>query len=75
MIMKKEYDFSKGIRNPYAKKLNKPITIRVELDTLEYFKQTASEIGLPYQKLINLFLRDCAVSGKKPALKWSAPAH
>lgn len=73
--MKKEYDFSKGIRNPYAKRLKKPVTIRIEIDTLEYFKLSASEIGLPYQKLINLFLRDCAVSGKKPALKWAVPAH
>jgi len=73
--MKKEYDFSKGIRNPYAKRLKRPVTIRIEVDTLEYFKLTASEIGLPYQKLINLFLRDCASSGKKPSLKWAVPAH
>jgi predicted DNA binding CopG/RHH family protein len=73
--MRKEYDFSKGIRNPYAKRLRKPVTIRIEIDTLDYFKRAASEIGLPYQKLINLFLRDCAVSGKKPALKWGVPAH
>jgi predicted DNA binding CopG/RHH family protein len=68
--MKKEYDFSKGIRNPYAKRLKRPITIRVEIDTLEYFKRVSAQIGLPYQKLINLYLRDCAESGKKPALKW-----
>jgi predicted DNA binding CopG/RHH family protein len=73
--MKKEYDFSKGIRNPYARRLKKPVTIRIEIETLEYFKLAASEMGLPYQKLINLFLRDCAASGKKPALKWAVPAH
>jgi len=73
--MRKEYDFSKGIRNPYTKRLKRPVTIRIEIDTLEYFKLTASEMGLPYQKLINLFLRDCATSRKKPSLKWAVPAH
>lgn len=73
--MKKEYDFSKEIRNPYVKHLKKPVTIRIETDTIDYFKQAATEIGLPYQKLINLFLRDCAASGKKPSLKWAVHAH
>lgn len=76
MVMRKEYDFSHGIRNPYLKKLKKPVTIRIEVDTIDYFKKSASEIDIPYQKLINLFLRDCALSGKKPMLKWplSRPA-
>jgi len=68
--MRKEYDFSKGIRNPYLKKLKKPVTIRIEVDTIDYFKKSASEIDIPYQKLINLFLRDCALTGKRPSLKW-----
>ena len=68
--MRKEYDFSKGIRNPYIKKLKKPVTIRIEVDTIEYFKKSASEVDIPYQKLINLFLRDCALTQKKLTLKW-----
>ena len=72
--MRKEYDFAKmkGRRNPYAKELKKQITIRVGVDVLEYFKDLAEETGIPYQNLINLYLRDCVVSGKKPALKWTA---
>ena len=68
--MKKEYDFSKGKRNPYVKKLKKPVTIRLEKDTIEYFKQVAAEIDIPYQKLINLFLRDYAQKRKKPSIHW-----
>jgi len=71
--MRKEYDFSKlkGRKNPYAAKLKKQITIRVGVDVLEYFKQLAEETGIPYQNLINLYLRDCVVSGRRPAFKWS----
>ena len=68
--MKKEYDFSKGIKNPYIKKLKKPVTIRMEIETIDYFKGIASEIDIPYQKLINLFLRDVAIQEKKPQLRW-----
>jgi len=71
--MKKEYDFSrmKGRKNPYAKRLKKQITIRVGVDVLEYFKQLAEETGIPYQNLINLYLRDCVVSGRRPAFRWN----
>jgi uncharacterized protein (DUF4415 family) len=71
--MRKEYDFSKlkGRKNPYAKQLKKQITIRVGVDVLEYFKQLAEETGIPYQNLINLYLRDCVISGRRPAFKWS----
>ena len=70
--MRKEYDFSKmrNRKNPYAKHLKKQITIRVGVDVLEYFKQLAEETGIPYQNLINLYLRDCVVSGRRPAFKW-----
>jgi uncharacterized protein (DUF4415 family) len=70
--MRKEYDFSKmkGRRNPYAKQLKKQITIRVGVDILEYFKELAEETGIPYQNLINLYLRDCVVSNRRPSLKW-----
>lgn len=70
--MKKNYDFSKGKRNPYAKKLKKQVTIRLDEETLEYFKGLADETGIPYQTLINLFLRDCANAKKRPSMKWRA---
>lgn len=71
--MRKEYDFSKmkGRKNPYSNELKKQITIRLGVDVLEYFKSLAEETGIPYQNLINLYLRDCVVSGRKPAFKWS----
>jgi uncharacterized protein (DUF4415 family) len=71
--MKKEYDFSKmkGRKNPYAKQLKKQITIRVGVDVLEYFKELAEETGIPYQNLINLYLRDCVISGKRPSFRWA----
>jgi len=70
--MRKEYDFAKmkGRRNPHAKELKKQITIRIGVDVLEYFKDLAEETGIPYQNLINLYLRDCVVSKRRPSLKW-----
>lgn len=68
--MKAEYDFSKAKRNPYAKKLKKQITIRIEEPTIEYFKGMAAEMDVPYQTLINLYLRDCAQSKRKLSIKW-----
>jgi predicted DNA binding CopG/RHH family protein len=70
--MKKHYDFSKAKRNPYAKRLKKQITIRLETRTLEYFKKLSDDTGIPYQTLINLYLRDCAATKKKPSLRWRA---
>jgi uncharacterized protein (DUF4415 family) len=70
--MKDSYDFSKGKRNPYAKRLKKQVTIRLDEGTLEYFKDLAEDTGIPYQTLINLFLRDCAQTKKKPSMKWRA---
>ncbi|HSR69809.1 MAG TPA: BrnA antitoxin family protein [Acidobacteriota bacterium] len=69
--MREEYDLSKmkGRKNPYAKQLKKQITIRIGTDILEYFKAMSEETGIPYQNLINLYLRDCVVSKKR--LKWS----
>ena len=63
--MRGNYDFSKGRRNPYAKHLKKQVTIRLDQDTLAYFKALAAESHVPYQTLINLYLRDCATSGKR----------
>ena len=72
--MRKEYDFAsmKGRRNPYTKHLKQQITIRLGVDVLEYFKALADETGIPYQNLINLYLRDCVVSGRRPTLKWAS---
>jgi uncharacterized protein (DUF4415 family) len=69
--VKKEYDFSKGRRNPYAAKLKRQVTIRLDNPTIEYFKQMAEEIGVRYQTLINLYLRDCAASGRQLDMRWT----
>jgi len=69
--MRKEYDFSKSVKNPYAKNLKKQISIRIEKETINYFRNVASETGIPYQNLINLYLRDCAESHKKLNFKWA----
>ena len=68
--MKKEYDFSKSTKNPYAKKLKRQISIRIENDTVEYFKELASKTGIPYQNLMNMYLRECAEKNLKPDIKW-----
>ena len=70
--MKQHYDFDKmkGESNPYLKQLKQPITIRLDKATVTYFKSLAEELGMPYQNLINLYLRDCALHAKKLNLKW-----
>jgi predicted DNA binding CopG/RHH family protein len=68
--MRKEYDFSKAQKNPYASLLKRQVTIRLDEETVKYFKKLAAEAGIPYQTLINLYLRDCAASGRKLALQW-----
>ena len=68
--MKPEYDFSKARRNPYAKRLKRQITIRLDAWTIEYFKRLAVETGMPYQSLMNLYLRDCALKHRKLKLRW-----
>ena len=68
--MRKEYDFSDSVRNPYAQHFRKQVTMRLGTDVIAYFKAQANETGVPYQNLINLYLRDCANSGKKLTLKW-----
>lgn len=68
--MKKEYDFSKGRRNPYAKRQKRSVTIRLDEGTVAYFKQLAETSEIPYQTLINLYLRDCAAHGRRLALNW-----
>ena len=68
--MRKEYDFSKGGRNVYAKRLKRSVTIRLDEATIAYFKGLATETEIPYQTLINLYLRDCAAQGRKLAMHW-----
>ena len=70
--MRKEYDFSESSPNPYAKHLKKQVTLRLGVDVIEYFKALARETGIPYQNLINLYLRECVHSGKRLALKWAS---
>jgi len=70
--MRKEYDFSKSRRNPFSSKLKKQVTIRLDIPTIEYFKDLSDETGIAYQNLINLYLRECALTGKKPKIKWAA---
>ncbi len=68
--MRKEYDFSNSRKNPYAKLLKKQITIRLDEPTIDYFRGLSDEMGIPYQSLINLYLRECAVENRKLKLKW-----
>lgn len=72
--MRKEYDFSKGRRNPYAARLKRQVTIRLDERTIAYFKEISGETGIPYQTLINLYLRECAASGKRLSLNWKSVA-
>lgn len=72
--MRKEYDFSKAKRNPYARRLKQQVTIRLEHDTIAYFKGLSEEMGIPYQTLINLYLRECASSRKRLAVTWRPTA-
>ena len=69
--MKKNYDFSKSRKNPYARQLKKQVTIRLDEATIRYFKDLAGETGLPYQTLINLYLRDCAMEKRRLSLEWT----
>ncbi len=68
--MRNEYDFSKAKKNPYASQLKKQITIRLDEDSITYFKGVSEKVGIPYQSLINLYLRDCAISHRKLNLTW-----
>ena len=72
--MRKEYDFSQSRKNPYAKQLKRQITIRLDTVAVDYFKKMAAEMGMPYQNLINLFLRDCAMQKRRPTIQWTEGA-
>ena len=64
--MKKNYDFSRAVKNPYAKRLKKQLTIRLDPDTIDYFQGLSRELSLPYQTLMNMYLRDCAATKRRP---------
>jgi hypothetical protein len=68
--MRKEYDFSTSRKNPYTKQLRRQVTIRLDTAAVDYFKQLAAELGMPYQNLINLYLRDCALQKRRPSIQW-----
>ena len=74
--MKAEYDLStmKSRRNPYASQLKKPVTMRLSEDVVDYFKRMAEEAGIPYQSLINLYLRDCMMQHRKIQIDWAVKA-
>ncbi len=72
--MREHYDFTgmKGRKNPFIKYLKQPITMRLDRNTISYFKEMSEESGIPYQTLINLYLRDCAMHHRKLKMEWSA---
>lgn len=69
--MRAEYDFSNARKNPYAKKLKKQITINIDSDTIQFFKEMSTSSGIPYQTLINLYLTDCAQNKRQLNMTWS----
>lgn len=69
-LMKAHFDFAAGVKNPSATRLKRSVTIRLDESTVDYFKALATETELPYQSLINLYLRDCAASGRRLSLSW-----
>ena len=73
--MRTEYDFSRSRKNPYVKRLKRQITIRLDAASIDYFKELAADLGMPYQNLINLFLRDCAAEKRSPSIGWPTQAE
>jgi predicted DNA binding CopG/RHH family protein len=73
--MRKTYDFTEARRNPYANRLKKQVTIRLDIPTLDYFKELSEELGIPYQTLINHYLQECAASGKRPSMTWRSDSR
>ncbi|HAF12310.1 MAG TPA: antitoxin [Blastocatellia bacterium] len=72
--MKKNYDFSKAVKNPYAKRLKRQLTIKLDEETIGYFQNMAEDLAIPYQTLMNMYLRECADSGKRLRLHWKPTA-
>ncbi|MBI5499201.1 MAG: BrnA antitoxin family protein [Deltaproteobacteria bacterium] len=72
--MRKHYDFSKAKPNPYARRLRRPVTIRLDEATIAYFRKLADDVGVPYQTLINFYLRDCVAARRRPSMRWTPAA-
>jgi uncharacterized protein (DUF4415 family) len=70
--MRDEYDFSTARPNPYAKQLKRSVTIRLDQSTVAYFQELAAELEVPYQTLINSYLRECATQRRRPSMRWRA---
>lgn len=73
--MRKEYDFSGSRKNPYTNQLKRQVTIRLDVASVAYFKELAAELGMPYQNLINLFLRYCTLQRRHPVIQWPQMAR
>jgi hypothetical protein len=73
--MRKNCDFSDAVRNPYAKRLKRQLTIRLDEDTINYFQGLSREMSLPYQALMNMYLRDCAETQKRPRCAAPRPSE
>ncbi|MEE3489029.1 MAG: hypothetical protein VZT48_13100 [Bulleidia sp.] len=69
-LLNQEFDFSRAVKNPYAKKVKQPVTINLAVSTVNYFKNLSAEEGIPYQTLINMYLDDCVHSKKKLKISW-----
>jgi uncharacterized protein (DUF4415 family) len=68
--VKKNYDFSNAVKNPYAKRLKRQLTLKLDQETIDYFQELANDLSLPYQTLMNMYLRECAISKKRLRLHW-----
>lgn len=69
--MRQQYDFKNAVRNPHAKRMKTPISLRLDVNTINYFKQLSAQAHLPYQTLINAYLADCAQRQLKPQISWN----
>lgn len=70
--MRDEYDIKNlnPRKNPYTNGLKKQITINIDISTIDFFKNLATDTGIPYQTLINMYLGDCAKNNKRPTVLW-----
>lgn len=69
-FLEKEFDFSRAVKNPYAKSLKKTITINLDENVIGYFKQESDNVGVPYQTLINMYLKDCMKNKRHIKMVW-----
>lgn len=69
-FLEREFDFSKAVKNPYAKELKKQVTIKISPSVIDYFKTQAEKVGMPYQTLINLYLSDCVNNKRELQMTW-----